>query len=622
MTFIFRGQLCGYICPNTEELLANMTVRLYRPDQEQEVVERATAREKETFRILDDNDVEGKSDRLLTEVETNEEGEFAAEFSDQQEYDGEAIEVDVRTDHVPGEYKEDTEPVQFTITTLQPRWRQTEESVIAYWEYCLPIRSWCRVRSQFDAWVVCGRITVCGSDSPIPDVTVAAFDADIIEDDPLGTDTTDSTGFFRIYYTTADIERTPPLFPDVELTPGPDLFFRITASGGGVLLDEDRDEGRTSGRENVDRCHRVDLCVPIEDGKDPKKWGEDIPTLWTGIGSAFSMPGDFDADGYAESGGTKYALTGGIQFTGSAPVFGPSGAALEYRFLVSETTTSNTAGPLPAGTFTRTIGDDANPDLFADSKLGTILVFVPASGEVEYVEVRSSLADFDPDGWLNVEQAIDRSLHNDPDVGVGLSGVTPLAWDDTDQLMGLDTSALAPNDPDPTPTNVGDSIPDGTFAKQKISVRFETRNAGSLSVGGHGTTLNSMMIDNHSAFKQVSFLPFESADPCAPVSGTVGLAYNVYHGHLGRAWITLQKNTDPSQSIDDNATAAATDKVPVDIDLPGVSEGVHNPSFDITNELDGRCAYIVQLHEHRRLHTGYTDVTHTHTPPIPFFYEP
>ncbi len=620
MQYTFNGRLCGYICSGIQEPIEKATVRLYRPDWEQrELVELATAREKETFRILDDDVVEAKADRLLAERDTNEEGEFSIDVDD-ADYDGGPFEIDVRTDHVPGAQAKDTEPVQFTITTLQPRWRKSEQGAIAFWEYCLPKRSWCHVRSLFDVWVVCGRVTVCGSDAPVPGVTVAAFDTDIIEDDPLGSDTTDSAGAYRIYYTSEIFERTPMPWLDIEFTPGPDLFFRITASGGGILLDEDRNEGRTPGRENVGHCHHVDLCVPIKDGKDPKGWGKVTPTLWTGVGSAFAVPGDFDDDGYAESGGTKYALTGNIQFTGSAPVYGPSGAALEYRFLVSETTASNATGSLPASTFTKAIGDDANPGLFASSKLGTILVFVPASGEAEYVEVWSSPADLDTDGWLNIEKAIDRSLQNDSDVGVGLTEVNPLAWDDSDQLMGLNSTVFAPNDPDPTPANVGDPIPNGTYPERKVSIRFETRNAGSLLAGGHGKTLNSMVIDNNPAFKRLSFLPFEGADPCAPISGTVELAYNVYHDHLGQAWITLQKNTDPSQGIDDNA--AATDKIPVDIDLSGVSEGVHNTGLDITSELDGRCVYIVQLHERRRLHTGYMAVPPSHTPPIPFFYEP
>lgn len=620
MQYTFEGNLCGYLCGDIAEPIPNATVRLYR--RTDRVVERATAAPKETFAVLDREAVEAKADRLLAQAETDEEGAFEVALDSQQDdYDGEAFEVDVRVDRVPGRYDEDATPVQFTVTTLQPRWRKRETGAFYAWDYCLAQKYWCSVRSRFDAWVVCGRVTVCGTDAPVPGMTVAAFDADIVEDDPLGTDTTDSAGGFRIYYTTADFERTPLPWLDVELTPGPDLFFRVTASGGGTLLDEDRDEGRTPSRENADHCEHVDLCVDVEDGEDPKQWGKVTPTLWTGIGSAFGVPSDFDADGYADAGGTKYALTGNVQFTGSAPVYGPSGAALEYRFFVSETTDSNTAGPLPAGTFTEAVGDDDNHDLFAPSTLGTILVFVPATGEVEYVDVSSSLADIDDDGWLNVEHAIDRSLRNDPDVGVGLTEVSPIAWDDTDQLMGFHSAARAPNDPDPSPADVGDSVGSGTYPERKVAIRFETRNAGSTpAAGGHGTTLNSMVIDNNPAFKQLAFLPFEGADPCAPVSGTVELAYNVYHPHMGRAWITLQKNTDPSRGIDDDN--AATDKVPVDVDVPGVSEEVHNTNYDITSELDGRCAYIVRLHERRRLHTGYSAVDTTHTPPIPFFYEP
>ena len=625
MQYTLDGTLCGYICAGIDEPVANATIELYEPADavlEQDLRE-IVSTTKKTFTRADEQFIENRTKRKLGETETDEDGTISPlTLSEKQdEYSGGPISIFLTVRSVPGRYNEDAAPVTFYVTTLQPGWKGDIEKRYT-WEECLSRKLWCWVRSQFDAWVVCGQVTVCGADTPVPDLTVAAFDADITQDDPLGSAVTDSNGRYRIYYSESDFEPTPIPGLDIELVHGPDLFFRVSTSTGEVLTDEDRSKGRTGERENADHCERVDLCVDVEDRDDPKEWGRVTPTLWDAVGSAFLVPNDFDNGGYGEVGATKYALTGNVQFTGSAPVYGPGGGAVEYRFRVSSSTRSNGSPAFPASHFTRSIGDQNNSDLFAPSTLGRILVFVPSTGDVRRVVVQSAEADLDNDGYLNVEDAIDRELQDE--LGVGLSQVNPIAWNDTDQLMGLNTQALAPDDPDPSPANVGDPVQaSNKFPVRKVAVRFETRNAGSLPVGGGGTTLNAMVIDNNPAYKDLLFKPFQTGDPCEPVSGTVELAYNVYHPHLGRAWITLTKNTRSRhwrRSIDDDA--AASDKVPVDIDVSGASDEVHNTTFDITPHLDGRCVYIVRLHERRRLHTGYRAVDTTHTEAKPFFYEP
>jgi len=63
-----------------------------------------------------------------------------------------------------------------------------------------------------------------------------------------------STGRFRITYTPADFEPTifSPLI-NVELKPGPDVYFRIVR-GTAVLLAEPPSTGRTPARENRARA--------------------------------------------------------------------------------------------------------------------------------------------------------------------------------------------------------------------------------------------------------------------------------------------------------------------------------------------------------------------------------
>ena len=119
-------------------------------------------------------------------------------------------------------------------------------------------------RGRFGAWVTCGYVYDCRTKplTPVPGVKVIAFDRDWLQDDELGSAFTDSNGRFRIDYLISDFEKTPfsPLI-NIECTPGPDVYFRIEAYDGTVLLDEPSSRGRDSDRENVGPCFCVRLCV-------------------------------------------------------------------------------------------------------------------------------------------------------------------------------------------------------------------------------------------------------------------------------------------------------------------------------------------------------------------------
>mgnify|MGYP006166752043 CR=1 FL=1 len=56
--------------------------------------------------------------------------------------------------------------------TLQPLWRQTDNGLVAVWEYGIPQRHWCAVRARFDAWAICGQVTVCDRKDPVMGVRV------------------------------------------------------------------------------------------------------------------------------------------------------------------------------------------------------------------------------------------------------------------------------------------------------------------------------------------------------------------------------------------------------------------------------------------------------------------
>src|SRR5262245_27193594 len=233
MPYLFKGRLCGYICGECLEPFARVKVRLYRTRADQNVTALAVASPKDTFAILSEAEVRRKESSLLGEFETNDAGEFVAELGEQQEYKGEAFEVDVYCGTLPGlrPTPQPPQPMQFSVTILQPLWRRSERGAIAIWDYCLSQRYWCLVRTRFGAWVICGRIVVCDTGAPVSSVKVSAFDVDWLQDDPLGSAITDASGRFRIYYLAADFKK-DVLGLNIELFGGPDLYFKVETLSG------------------------------------------------------------------------------------------------------------------------------------------------------------------------------------------------------------------------------------------------------------------------------------------------------------------------------------------------------------------------------------------------------
>src|SRR5262245_23204078 len=95
MRYVFTGRLCGYICPECPEALSEVTVRLYRPRETQDVTAFAAARPVETLAMLDGATVEEKSSSLLAETQTDADGRFTFELGEREQYDGGVFELDV-----------------------------------------------------------------------------------------------------------------------------------------------------------------------------------------------------------------------------------------------------------------------------------------------------------------------------------------------------------------------------------------------------------------------------------------------------------------------------------------------------------------------------------------------
>ena len=292
--YIFKGSLCGYLCDECREPLAGVKVRLYRASRD--VVQRASADPKDTFELVSNEEVARKQDSLIAEVDADESGNFVFTLGTEQNYNGDAFEIDVYCGTVPHRVPtpKGPEPLQFSITTLQPQWRQTDRGFIAAFEYCVPARYWCFIRGRFGAWTICGVVKICKTGAPLGGVRVFAFDRDWIQDDALGSAVTDGTGHFRIDYSADAFKKT--IFPaiNIELFGGPDVYFRVETLAGTVLLAEPPSRGRDNDRNNRGPCFCVDLCVP------------EGPNQGTTVLSAFTNLGGYDFT----NGGVDTAVTG------------------------------------------------------------------------------------------------------------------------------------------------------------------------------------------------------------------------------------------------------------------------------------------------------------------------
>src|SRR5579859_947068 len=143
MAYIFRGRLCEFISTECPEPLSSVRVRLYRSRPEQKVILQAVTNPDDTLTILTDEQVQEKEPSLFAERETADDGSFIFELDEKENYNGEAFEVDLYCRTVPG--PKSPRPLQFSITTLQPPWRQHGQDFFWAWEYFLSSRFWCAI---------------------------------------------------------------------------------------------------------------------------------------------------------------------------------------------------------------------------------------------------------------------------------------------------------------------------------------------------------------------------------------------------------------------------------------------------------------------------------------------
>lgn len=272
MKYVLRGRIHATICDDRQLPLSRTLVRLYRFEAK-DATRLVAAPAKEAFQFLEEKDIKAKQKRLLAETTTDAQGNYSFELDgDKKKYKGEAVEVDVYYPEIPDYGQEDTDKprnykaFQATLDVIQPRWKETNEGLLAQWNYTLSRKWWCALLRRLDIWVICGTLLDCESGQPQSGIEVIAMDDDVISDDTLGSAITDASGKFCIFYRSKDFKKTflsPFINVETPLLPlgnGPDIYFKF-ALGGSIFHEEDPSQARKPGRENVDNCLCVRLCI-------------------------------------------------------------------------------------------------------------------------------------------------------------------------------------------------------------------------------------------------------------------------------------------------------------------------------------------------------------------------
>jgi hypothetical protein len=624
MNYLFKGKLQGWICAECVEPLSKVTVRLYRVFQQENLVTLATASEKQTFRILTDEEVGEKRDRLLAETDTDAQGNYTFELGENSDYHGEPFEIDVYCEKVPGQKSAGNEPppLQFSITTLQPRWRESDNGLVAAWDYTLPYRFWCGIRARFGAWVICGRVVMCKTKTPVQGVRVHAFDVDWIQDDALGMGSTDASGLFFIYYSAQDFQQTP-LSPWInwEMIGGPDIYFMVDTPLGSQLLIEPRSRGRDSDRENAGPCFCVELCL---EKRPPDIQKPDPIPLFTHVGgydvhSANPALGDFDlTDGTTKSGG--FAFTGDIALRGILPD-GYASDPVEYRFRIAKHQVPGPGlGPVQnvdGGMIPKTrIGTleflgwngTALVPMYADywvNNPGAQVTIPLTGGSTLTVSVNKAV---DPDGWIQVP-----TEHDLTEGGVGL--FVPNSW-----LITLDTEKLSNELFDltsatpPLPVKAGDSVPAAQRSEAPtFRLFFEARSVATPHAAKGSNQLDRIAISNTrykyerhpgwagstpttDAVVSLDIAEMLAGTGCDNLTKELHALFTVYHPYLADARLYFEGNPPLP--------------VPASFTAPIVGGEAHAGApgqlFDISGL--NPCAYILWLRAELNLTRGWDQI--------------
>ncbi|KQR16421.1 carboxypeptidase-like regulatory domain-containing protein [Cellulomonas sp. Leaf334] len=611
MAYEIRGSLWGTLCHDAREPLTGLELRAYRSTGDR-ATEQAVAADKETFHEIADDERAG-APLAVARVESS--GAYVLTIDD-KEYDGGALDLDLYVEKPPRpRHDPNAKPRQFALTTVQPRWRQTADTIVAVWEYAVPNRFWCHVLALFGIWTISGRITTCDDGSPIPGAVVSAFDADWLQDDSLGSATTDSTGHYVLTYLASDFRRTPfSPFINVELTEGPDVYAKVTL-GGQPIITETQADGRRPGRQNVGHCFCLDLCTDQVVGDPPNTphWQQvEVFDIHPGNGQPGST---FDALGYADPAGGAYVFGGTVTLRGNCPLTDVgTGHPLKYRFLVGEYTWMGDPD------------DPASPPTVPPVSLTPVRTQVGAThiGYVFYTDGNSvaqsapvfvEAGNLDADGFVRVAgMPVTVPMFNPPG-STAVVNVSASNFLRTFDLIELNTHAITSTHPPKKPgglpkAQAGETLPANEQEPvRRYRVGFEVRDATTDTVT-HLDQLDSIIFDNSAV---VATLDLEELrlNGCNPLSGatTIHLLHTVDHPHLRSFTVTINNNGGTVHSPPQTPAGAF---VAGGYGFRGGASGPHNGTstggIPINVAADPACAYSVNLSYVTR---RYLDTTQT-----------
>ncbi len=402
-----------------------------------------------------------------------------------------------------------------------------------------------------------------------------AFDRDWLQDDPLGSALTDPTGQFQIWYTAAQFSKTPfsPLI-NVELVPGPDLYFRIEGPSSSVLLAEPPDTGRTPGRQNVGPCFCVDLCVP----EAPPRT-EPIP--------AFRYIGGYNylTDVDSGSGGSGLTLSDQRAFYSGLRLSGPigttlNGQPLEYRFEVMPEGGSWTP-VLPAQILPTLIG-------YSEKLVGVNLEVsaVVVNGVASATEIAVTP---DAQGWI--------PMPSEGNLATGL--FTPNL-----NMIVLDTTSIATWTPiEVGSVSAGTTLPPADLASDQLfGIRLRVREVGLPMTEIDGGTCQTLAIDTtlyNNVNKGGTWSPSKVSNQLAVVS--LDVQELLVNGCVG---------------IDNTLTVLVTDGHPnLGTVSLSMSEALGNRAMEFTLPSGGDPGQISRDRHPDRLHGEHTAQVRLHRDP-------
>lgn len=389
MKYRIKGRLQSAICDENEFAVPNTNIRIYSLNEELNAATAYTAAQsKEVSQVFESAEIKKRSKQLIAETTTDVSGNYDVIIDgDKTKYDGGSIAVVLFYDHVPDYGQEDTkkpknfEPFEVLLDIIQPKWRELDNALVAYWNYTVLKRIWCYILQRLDIWVICGTLINCESQAPLYGIEVIAMDDDIITDDLLGSKVTDANGKFCIYYRSRDFKKTF-LSPwiNVETTPifsfdnGPDVYFKF-AVGGSEFFAESPSEAQKPSRKNVGHCLCVHLCL-----KESPSVPGDVPAAFYQIGYARAYhpvinidPATGKTAAKAELSWNEQAFFATLDLRGSlSKKF--NGQPVEYKFEYAEVVNPSVdVSSIPPGSW-----NDVKPNDIAKGEIATrITSFFP-----------------------------------------------------------------------------------------------------------------------------------------------------------------------------------------------------------------------------------------------------